>query len=78
MAYPKPRNLDPVYFRVERDGKFYDLCFTDLDECEQEQIIYEYDHISNRGWLVKMVKILANRLREIGDELDLEVCDEEP
>ena len=27
--YPKKRNLDGVYFRIRRDDKWYDLCFSD-------------------------------------------------
>lgn len=28
--YPKKRNLDGVYFRVERDGKWENVCFTSI------------------------------------------------
>ena len=75
MAYPKPRNLDPVYFRVERDGKPCNRCFTDLTREERAQIMSAY--MNNKEWFVRMVGILADALSRVGDELDLEVDDNE-
>lgn len=40
--YPKERNLDGIYFRVERDGKWLSLCFTDLTREEQEKVTTNY------------------------------------
>ena len=34
--YPIVRDLDGIYYRVERDGKYYSLCFTDLTADEQQ------------------------------------------
>lgn len=76
MAYPKPRNLDPVYFRVERDGKMVNRCFTDLTNEERAQIISAY--ISNKEWFVRMTCILADALRRVGDDLDLEADNDKP
>ena len=33
------RNLDGYYFRVERDGKWQNICFTDLTTDEMEHVI---------------------------------------
>ena len=30
------RNLDGCYFRIERNGKYENVCFSDLTEEEQE------------------------------------------
>lgn len=65
--YPSVRNLDGVYNRVGRDGKFKDLAFTDLTEEEQERFLSRLD---TEG-LKRMVLYLAKVLREVGDELDI-------
>lgn len=67
VSYPVKRNLDGVYFRVERDGRWEDLCFTDLTEDEQEGIMYGKSDM----WLREMVVVMADSLREVGDRLDL-------
>ena len=61
------RNLDGVYFRMQRDGKWMNICFSDMTEEEQDKIM------ENRPveWLQSMCRILARTIRQIGDELDL-------
>ena len=39
VIYPKPRSLDSVYVRVERNGKGQTLSFTDLIEPEQAILV---------------------------------------
>ena len=39
---PIPRELDGIYYRVERDGKWCNRCFTDLTTDEQEEMIKKY------------------------------------
>ena len=39
MDYPVKRNLDGCYFRVTRDDKVENVCFTDLTPEEREKII---------------------------------------
>lgn len=68
MTYPIKRNLDPVYFRVEREGKWESLCFTDLTEKEREGVIGGM----SENWLRQMVAILAGSLRDLGDRLNVE------
>lgn len=71
MDYPEKRNLDGVFFRVKRydyfDDRFENVCFTDLTQQERDMVTAGRDLL----WFKNMVFILANRLREIGDELDL-------
>lgn len=38
----KKRELCGIYFRVERNGKFEDVCFTDMTELEQKRAIYDF------------------------------------
>ena len=53
--YPARRDLDGVYFRVERDGRWLSLSFTDLTEEERERVM---GHRS-LAWTREMVLILA-------------------
>ena len=62
------RNLDGVYFRIkEPDGFYNNVCFSDLTESEQDEIM------QNRPeeWLKSLCKILAAALREVGDQFDI-------
>lgn len=68
MTYPIKRDLDPAYFRVEREGKWESLCFTDLTEKEREGVMDGRPE----SWLRQMVTILAESLRDLGDRLDVE------
>ena len=52
---PIPRELDGIYYRVERDGKWCNRCFTDLTTDEQEEMIKKYD----AEGLKRMVMLLA-------------------
>ena len=36
IVYPKQRELDGVYTRVERNGHWYSVCFSDLTDEEQD------------------------------------------
>lgn len=63
------RNLDGVFFRVERDGKFDSVCFSDLTEGQMRDVLKG----RSRWWLLEMCVILGKRIREIGDQIDI-VC----
>jgi len=65
--YPEVRDLDDVYFRVKRNGKFEHRCFTDLTAIEQHMQISRFDEAGK----VSMCLILANALRVVGDQLDI-------
>ena len=41
------RNLDGVYFRVERDGKWQNICFSDLTTSEREEVLAGKDEQYN-------------------------------
>lgn len=67
MKYPKQRELDGVYFRVQRDGKWNNICFSDLTDGEKQNVL---DGKTDE-WLRSMCVMLSNVIRCIGDELDL-------
>ena len=65
------RNLDGVYFRVQTgEKKFENLCFSDLTEEQMNEVL------TNRSeeWLKSLCITLGNRIKQIGDELDL-ICE---
>ena len=64
------RNLDGVYFRVQRDGKWDNVCFSDLTDEEKIEVMKD----RNTEWFKSMCIILANTIRKIGDEFDI-VCE---
>lgn len=66
------RNLDGVYFRVERAGKWQNICFTDLTQDERHRIL---EGKSNE-WLKTMVLHLANIIEDIGELMDIVRGDE--
>lgn len=61
------RHLDGVYFRVERDGKWQNICFSDLTEEERTQLMKKM----NREFLEGLCNILADTIKEIGDTFDI-------
>lgn len=64
---PVSRNLDGVYYRVVRVGKYVNRCFSDLSEAEQDGIMAEY----NAEQLRRLCRYLSISLRQIGDTLEL-------
>lgn len=67
------RDLDGVYFRLERDGKWHNICFSDLTEKEMDKVMSG----RNEAWLRSLCKILGKTLRDIGDQLDLVITRED-
>ena len=67
QAYPKERNLDGIYYRVQRDGKWCNRCYTDLTEDEQNEFMARLD---TEG-LKRLCFFLANTLRNIADQMNI-------
>ena len=63
------RNLDGVYFRVQRDGKWDNVCFSDMTQDEMEDVMNNRDI----DWLKSMCIQLGKTIRDIGDQFDI-VC----
>ena len=63
------RNLDGVYFRVKRDDKWQNICFTDLTNEETNTILEDRTEV----WLLSMLEVLLN----VYDKVISVVSDEE-
>ena len=61
------RNLDGVYFRMKRDDKWQNICFSDLSDSEMEEVMQDRPV----EWLKSMCKILGRTIKDIGDQLDI-------
>jgi hypothetical protein len=66
------RNLDDIYFRIERNGKFENVCFSDMTEAEQREVLKD----KPIRFVTEVALEMAKRLHEIGEELGLECKDE--
>ena len=55
------RNLCGVYIRTERDGKWQNICFSDMTTEEMDKFLATKD----KKWVDSLAKILAERLHEI-------------
>ena len=63
----KNRELDGVYFRVGRDGKWQNICFTDLTEEEIETVVGE----RSTEWWKSSALILKGVINGIGEQFDI-------
>lgn len=59
------RNLDGVYFRVKRDDKYQNICFTDLTEEETEEVL----NGKSDAWLWSLLAIMFGVYRNIKKQL---------
>lgn len=61
------RNFDGAYFRIKRNDKYENVCFSDMTRGERKKVM------ENRSveWLQGMCEILADALKEVGDEFDI-------
>ena len=69
MVFPIKRDLDGCYFRVKRDGRWGNVCFSDLTAEEIEEIIGS----RSAEWWKSLACHLGERLRMVGDKFDI-VC----
>lgn len=61
------RNLDGVYFRIKRDDKWQNICFSDLTEKEMDDVM----NGRPEEWLRSLCKILGKTIKDIGEQLDI-------
>ena len=61
------RNLDGCYFRVERNGHYCSVCFSDMTEEERAQVIGERP----AEWWKSLAYHLADCLRDFGEVFDV-------
>ena len=61
------RNLDGVYFRVKRNDKWENICFSDLTPEEMGSVLVG----RNEEWLKSMCIILGETIKNIGDQFNI-------
>ena len=66
-TYPTVRDLDGAYFRIKRGDKRVSICFTDMTYEERKTAV----HGQSAEWMRDLALYLAERLREVGDELGI-------
>ena len=75
MSYPTKRDLDGVYFRVERDGEWEPICYTDMTEQEREEVVakpmYAKPLEEQALYWQRMTNIMADTLRQVGDQFGI-------
>lgn len=50
------RELDGVYFRIKREGKWDNICFSDLNDNEMKDVLKNKDDV----WKISLLTILAD------------------
>jgi len=69
----KQRNLDGIYFRVQRDGKWQNVCYSDMEQRERNEIarkkIENSTPAEQAQWWRSMADILADQLYDMGERL---------
>ena len=69
----KQRNLDGVYFRVKRGGKWENVCYSDMEQQEREEVVAA--RVADRtpeeraAWWRSLADILADQLYDMGEQL---------
>lgn len=67
------RNLDGVYFRVKRDGKYESICYSDMTTEERDEIAENLKKSrtpeEQATWWRSMANILADQLYYMGEQL---------
>ena len=61
------RNLDDCYFRISRDGKWYNICFSDLSGSERDKAMEG----RSVEWLKSLCCHLADQMKLIGEQFDI-------
>ena len=67
------RDLDGIYFRVKREGKWQSICFTDMTTEEIDTVIGE----RSSDWWKSVALHLKECLNEIGETFDIRRSDSE-
>lgn len=61
------RNLDGSFFRVKRNGKWVNLCLSDMTTEERMEVMKNRDTV----FLTRLCNCLADALKEIGEEFNI-------
>ena len=67
------RNLDGVYFRVQRDGRWQNVCYSDMTPKERDEVACKRaEHATpeeQAAWWRSMADLLADQLYDMGEQL---------
>lgn len=69
------RNLDGVFYRVKRDGRWCSVCYSDMTADERKEAIY--DRMGERpldeqvGYYKRLAELMADQLYAMGEQLDV-------
>ena len=72
------RNLDGVYFRVQREGGWHNVCYSDMTPEERREVIY--DRMDDRplseqvGYYRRLAELMADQFYDFGERLGV-VCE---
>jgi len=67
------RDLDGIYFRVKRDDRWQNICFSDMTDEEIDTIIGE----RSSDWWKAVALHLKECINKIGEEFDIRSLDSE-
>ena len=71
----RQRNLDGVYFRVKRDGKWQNICYSDMTADERDEIARKRaEHATpeqQAQWWRSMADIMADALYDMGEQFGI-------
>lgn len=67
MAKPVIRDMDGCYFRVERNGRYENICFSDMTDEEIEKVIGDRP----AEWWKSLALHLKSCLNQIGEQFDI-------
>lgn len=67
------RNLDGIYFRVQRDGRWQNVCYSDMTEQERDEVAAKRakgaTSEEQARWWRSMADLLADQLYDMGEQL---------
>lgn len=66
------RNLDGIFYRVNRCGEWKNICYSDMTQTERELTIIN----QNKDYWKKTAEHLADCLKAIGNQFDIVYIDE--
>ena len=64
---PAKRDLDGVYFRVKRGGRWGNVCFSDMTKEERDEVL----GTRPTEWWKSLAYIMADCLRAVGDQFEI-------
>lgn len=67
VVFPIERKLDGVFFRVRRNGKWNNICFSDMTPDERKEVIGS----RTTEWWMALAGMMADDLRAVGDKFDI-------